>query len=101
MRPSERPVTRKYFQTMQTSALAPRPVVDAIRAMDKDDLAEARNLLGLDTRPALEPDRWLTTREAAEYVGLTVDAFQKHANAREMHFEQNGPGGSATSNAAI
>jgi excisionase family DNA binding protein len=38
-------------------------------------------------------DGWLNTKQTAEYVGMTVLAFQKHANAREMRFEQDCPGG--------
>jgi excisionase family DNA binding protein len=42
-----------------------------------------------------EPDRWLTTREAAEYAGTTTNALHKAMAAREIHFEQDAPGGKA------
>jgi hypothetical protein len=40
-----------------------------------------------------EPDRWLTTREAAEYAGTTTNALHKAMAALEIHFEQDTPGG--------
>lgn len=42
-----------------------------------------------------EPDRWLSTREAAEYAGTTPNALRKAMAAREIHFEQDTPGGKA------
>jgi hypothetical protein len=42
-----------------------------------------------------EPDRWMSTREAAEYAGTTPNALQKAMAAREIHFEQDSPGGKA------
>ena len=42
-----------------------------------------------------EPDRWLNSREAAEYAGTTRYALQKAMAAREVHFEQDVPGGKA------
>jgi hypothetical protein len=42
-----------------------------------------------------EPDRWLTTREAAEYAGTSTNSLHKAMAAREVHFEQDLPGGRA------
>jgi hypothetical protein len=42
-----------------------------------------------------EPDRWLNSREAAEYAGTTRHALHKAMAAREIHFEQDVPGGRA------
>ncbi len=42
-----------------------------------------------------EPDRWLSTREAAEYAGTTLRALHKAMAARELHFEQDTPAGKA------
>lgn len=42
-----------------------------------------------------EPDRWLCTREAAEYAGTTTSALHRAMAAREVHFEQDVPGGRA------
>lgn len=42
-----------------------------------------------------EPDRWLSTREAAEYAGTSTNAPHKAMAAREVYFEQDTPGGKA------
>ena len=42
-----------------------------------------------------EPDRWLSTREAAEYAGTTPNALHKAMAAREVRFEQDTPRGKA------
>jgi excisionase family DNA binding protein len=42
-----------------------------------------------------EPNGWLCTREAAEYAGTTRHALHKAMAAREIHFEQDVPGGKA------
>jgi hypothetical protein len=42
-----------------------------------------------------EPDRWMSSREAAEYAGTTRHALHKAMAAREVHFEQDVPGGKA------
>jgi hypothetical protein len=42
-----------------------------------------------------EPDRWMNSREAAEYAGTTPNALHKAMAAREIHFEQDTPGGKA------
>jgi hypothetical protein len=46
------------------------------------------------TAPA-ESDRWMNSREAAEYAGTTRYSLQKAMAAREVHFEQDTPGGKA------
>jgi excisionase family DNA binding protein len=42
------------------------------------------------TAPA--QDRWLSTKEAAEYLGVTPNAMHKLTGKREIPFEQDGPG---------
>ncbi len=43
-------------------------------------------------RPANAPeDRWLDTREAAEYLGVHRDTVRKLAGERTIPFEQDGP----------
>jgi hypothetical protein len=42
-----------------------------------------------------EPDRWMDSRDAAAYAGTTRDALHKAMAAREVHFEQDVPGGKA------
>jgi excisionase family DNA binding protein len=39
-----------------------------------------------------EPDRWLTTREAAGYIGRSITALHKSTAARAIPFSQDGPG---------
>ena len=48
----------------------------------------------------IEPDRWLTTREAAEYLGLSVQALHKLTATRTIPFEQEWPGAKCWSSEA-
>ena len=43
----------------------------------------------------VEPDRWLNSREAAEYAGTSRNSLHRAMAAREIHFEQDVPGGRA------
>ena len=74
------------------------PVVAAIVAADDTGLRRLAELLApylpVQAVPS-EPDRWLSTREAAEYAGTTANALHKAMAAREVHFEQDTPGGKA------
>lgn len=38
------------------------------------------------------PDEWLTSKQAAAYLGISVNALHKHTSARLIPFEQDGPG---------
>jgi excisionase family DNA binding protein len=70
-----------------------------------DELAEdpaARTRLAEIIAPVLrselggidsDDDRWLTAREAAAYVGLSVQALYRHTSARTIPFEQTETGG--------
>ncbi len=49
-------------------------------------------LAELSEQAGAASDRWLTTREAAEYLGLSVAAVHKLTAARQIPFEQDGPG---------
>ena len=56
-----------------------------------DDLAElARRLAPHLPTPA--EDGWLSTREAADYLGLSVNALHRMTAARAIRFEQSAPG---------
>jgi len=46
--------------------------------------------LAASTEP--EPDRWLTTREAASYIGRSTTALHKLTAGRAIPFSQEGPG---------
>ncbi len=52
----------------------------------------------LCSRPT-DADRWLTTGEAAEYLGTTPNALHKLTSAREIPFAQDDPARVATSSA--
>ena len=59
-----------------------------------DDLAElARRLTPHLAPPAQPEDAWLTTRQAAEHLGITVNALHKLTSAKAIVFEQDVPGG--------
>jgi hypothetical protein len=61
-----------------------------------DDLAALAQLLApYLPSPAAPDDGWLSTRDAAEYAGCSVNALHRAMAAREVAFEQAGPGGKA------
>jgi len=59
-----------------------------------DELAErlAPRLAGLLAPGDPQQDGWLTTRDAAAYVGRSKTAMHKLTAARQVPFEQDGPG---------
>jgi excisionase family DNA binding protein len=71
-----------------------RALLDQLGPEDLEQLAER---LAPYLRPARAPteDGWLSTREAAEYAGCSVDALHKAMARRDVRFEQNGRGGKA------
>lgn len=40
-----------------------------------------------------DADRWMTTTEAAGYLGMTSNALHKLTSARQVPFSQDAPGG--------
>ena len=62
--------------------------------LDDDALAElAVRLAPFMPRPEpADQDAWLTTREAAKYLGVTPNALHKLTAARAIPFEQDAPG---------
>ena len=76
----------------------PHRALAAVIAGDEGGLRLLAELLApylpLPAAPA-EPDRWMNSREAAEYAGTTRHALHKAMAAREVHFEQDVPGGKA------
>ena len=75
-----------------------RRALPAIIVGDEDALRRLAELLApymLAPVTRSEPDPWLSTREAAEYAGTTRNALHKAMAAREVHFEQDTPGGKA------
>jgi excisionase family DNA binding protein len=75
-----------------------RQALAAVIAGEEGGLRRLAELLApyLPARQAAaESDRWLSTREAAKYAGTTRNALHKAMAAREVHFEQDTPGGKA------
>ena len=81
-----------------TATGAARQSLPAIIVADEGGLRRLAELLApympVPATPD-KPDRWLSTREAAEYAGTTTNALHKAMAAREVHFEQDTPGGKA------
>jgi hypothetical protein len=76
----------------------PRQALAAVIAGDEHGLRRFAELLSPYLPTVTETgkaDRWLNTREAAEYAGTTANALHKAMAAREVHFEQDTPGGKA------
>ena len=75
-----------------------RQVLPAIIVGDESGLRHLAELLAPylpEPTATGEADRWMSTREAAEYAGTTPNALHKAMAAREIHFEQDTPGGKA------
>jgi excisionase family DNA binding protein len=64
-----------------------------IAQLDDDALAELATKLApfLPRRNGSDEDRWLSTREAARYLGITTNALHKLTAARAIPFEQEAP----------
>jgi excisionase family DNA binding protein len=62
--------------------------------LDPDDLRElAERLAPYLPRPTpSDVDRWLTTKQAAEHLGMSVGALHRLTAERAIPFEQSGPG---------
>lgn len=65
-----------------------------IAELDDQALAElARRLAPHLPAPASADDRWLDSRQAAAYLGITKNALHKLTAAKAIRFEQSAPGG--------
>jgi excisionase family DNA binding protein len=62
--------------------------------LDQQDLRELAERLApyLPPPAAPTPDRWLSTREAAEHLGMSVNALHKLTAERSIPFTQDAPG---------
>lgn len=71
-----------------------RAVLEEI-SNDPEALAELAALLGsfLGGNGGAGDDRWLSTKEAAAYLGLTPNALRKLTASRSVPFEQEVAGG--------
>ncbi|MFL5900336.1 MAG: helix-turn-helix domain-containing protein [Solirubrobacterales bacterium] len=63
----------------------PPPLLDALA----DRLAPRVAAL---LQEAADIDQWLDSGQAADYLGMTKNALHKLTSAREVPFEQDGPG---------
>jgi predicted DNA-binding transcriptional regulator AlpA len=63
----------------------PENVLDALA-----EIVAARVLERLDGAP--REDRWLDAKQAADYLGLTVNALHKLSARRQLPAHQDGPG---------
>lgn len=82
--------------TVKAAQAGPGQAIAAVIAGDESGLRRLAELLAPYLPPVTsvpEPDGWLSTREAAEYAGTTVNALHKAMSAREIHFEQDTRGG--------
>jgi excisionase family DNA binding protein len=63
--------------------------------LDEADMAElARRLAPYMPKPApVSPNGWLTSRQAAKYLGISLGRLQDLAAKRQIPFEQRAPGG--------
>jgi excisionase family DNA binding protein len=75
------------FQMTRVPVDIPEALVSALA----DAIAERVASRLADSLPG-SPDRWLTSTEAAEYLGLSVDALHKLTSTRSIPFAQDGPG---------
>ena len=75
-------------------------IVDQLAGLDDDALAPLAARLGplLEARfgrshgAAADADRWMTTVETADYLGMSANALHKLTAARAIPFSQDGPG---------
>jgi hypothetical protein len=83
--------------TIERACGEPRQALAAVIAGEEDGLRRLAELLApyLPAPTATAEDRWMNSREAAEYAGTTLRALHKAMAAREVHFEQDCPGGKA------
>jgi excisionase family DNA binding protein len=64
-----------------------------IGSLDDSDLAMLADRLTPHLRVSRAPeDGWMPAREAAAYLGTTLDALYKLTSARRVPFAQDGPG---------
>jgi excisionase family DNA binding protein len=63
-----------------------------LASMDAEVLRQAKRIArGLSVEPMTSPPpRWLSSREAAAYLGLTLKALEKRVERREIPFSKLG-----------
>jgi excisionase family DNA binding protein len=66
---------------------------DLVVMLTRDDLEELITCAVQKALAAQEPDRWLCTREAADYLGLSPDTLRRRAAEGRITAEQDTDGG--------
>ena len=77
---------------MTAAPLLGQALVESLDDSALDLLAERLAPRLAERTPPAGGDRWLTAREAAAHVGLSLHALHKLTAARTIPFEQDGPG---------
>jgi hypothetical protein len=81
---------------MSSSAEFARTLIDVLDEGALEELADrlAPLITARTIRAVVDSDdRWLTTRQAADYLGLTPTALHRHTAERAIPFEQDCPNG--------
>ena len=68
--------------------------------LDDDQLERLADLFVERVASRKPADPWLTSAQAAEHLGITVTALDKHCAARRVPFPQDRPGGKRWSKAS-
>jgi excisionase family DNA binding protein len=62
-----------------------------LNQLGPDDLEQLAERLAPFLTPAAPTDGWLTTHQAADYLGLSVDAVHRLTSQRRIPFSQERP----------
>ena len=65
---------------------------DALDALAERLAPRLEGRIGRRLEPEVGADRWMTTADAAGYLGMTANALHKLTAARAIPFSQDGPG---------
>jgi excisionase family DNA binding protein len=79
---------------MSSSSDLGTALIDALDDLALDELADllAPRIAARTIRAALgSEDKWLTTAEAARYLGVSTNALHEFTAAKTIPFEQDGP----------
>lgn len=67
------------------------PLGDLLAGLDPDDLARlAEQLAPHLPQPEPDGDRWLTTSETADYLGISLRTLYRRMDASEIEFTRDG-----------
>lgn len=93
------PDTEALASVLAASVAGDRAAVDTLLlallercAEDRALRERARLALGLDGSAEPARDGWMETKEAAAYLGMPLSTLHRLTAARDVPFEQDGPG---------